>query len=300
MTACRKLTIFEGPDGGGKSTFAKMYAKQTDAHYVHFGPLLNMDGHLARLYVEAMQPALFGHADVVFDRSWLSELPYGVAYRDGRDRIGPIFQRMLERLAMRCATVVVRCLPPWETAKANFLARKGDEYLANVAQLRNVYDIYKHDLITALPMIDYDYTDSIRYVTMRDDMEKTRTIPHTCEIRSAGHAAARYVIVSEACEARTLFDPYYQWPCASFSQRGPGYEITKRLHYAGIDERVLLWVNANQSTFHTIIPKTCHVFAFGQEASARLILNGIAHTSYAQASSEQLVDDLQKALKGSR
>ena len=39
MTLSRELTIFEGPDGAGKTTLAKAYAELTGARYVHFGPL---------------------------------------------------------------------------------------------------------------------------------------------------------------------------------------------------------------------------------------------------------------------
>ena len=78
-----KLTIFEGPDGGGKTTAAEKYAKETGAQYVHFGPLPHVKDSLARVYVEAMMPAILGLQDVVFDRSWLSEIPYGTAFRGG-------------------------------------------------------------------------------------------------------------------------------------------------------------------------------------------------------------------------
>ena len=67
MRQCRRLTIFEGPDGSGKSTAAQAYAEATKAKYVHFPALPQVDKSLGRIYVEAMLPALLGYQDVVFD-----------------------------------------------------------------------------------------------------------------------------------------------------------------------------------------------------------------------------------------
>lgn len=141
MTTSNKLTIFEGPDGSGKSTLAKRFAKATGARYVHFGPLPKISGSLGRVHVEAMMPALLGYQDVVFDRSWLSEVPYGQAFREGTDRLGDPSREMLDRLALRCGGAVVMCDPGWETVRSNFLARKHMEMLDDDNQLKIVYDL---------------------------------------------------------------------------------------------------------------------------------------------------------------
>ena len=85
MKTSKKLTIFEGCDGSGKTTAAREFAEQTGAKYVHFHNLPRIKKGLGRMYVEAMLPALLGYQEVVFDRSWLSETPYGEAFREGRD-----------------------------------------------------------------------------------------------------------------------------------------------------------------------------------------------------------------------
>src|ERR1700743_601382 len=113
------LIIFEGPDGSGKTSAAKALAKKMNARYVHHGPYSRMGSGLPRIYLESMLPAIYGHQPVVLDRSWLSEIPYGIAFRDGMDRVG-IRRRILERVALRCQTIVVRSKVRWEDVKENY------------------------------------------------------------------------------------------------------------------------------------------------------------------------------------
>lgn len=267
---CKRLTIFEGPDGSGKSTAAKAYAAATNAVYVHFGPLPNVSDGLARLYVEAMLPALLGYQDVVFDRSWLSEVPYGEAFRGGADRLGPDSRRMLERLAMRCATVVVRCLPPVETCVANFSAHKGEEYLQAEEQLRQVYQCYEDRFDTELPWEDFDYTcQDIIHLSAACTGDRTK--PHLVNIHSAGNARAKVMLVGEKFAERKNQDPWYQWPFASFSGLGGSQWLTAELRHAGIREDRLFWVSADELTGDLFVPGGgFKIVALGAAASDKL------------------------------
>jgi len=239
----KTLTIFEGPDGSGKSTLAKEYAAFLKAEYVHFPALPRVTKGLARMYVEAMLPALLGHRDVVFDRSWLSELPYGVAFREGFDRMTAASRRMLERLAMRCGAVVVRCDPGWEAVRACYIKRRHLEMLADVGQLRVVYDLYRQQP-TALPTVLYDYVNDDGKVFIR--IVDKRMPSHLLDVRSAGNWDAEYVLVGDSFGERKDTDPFYQWPFASFSNEGCSQWLAEQLDYAHIGEFGLLWVNADQ------------------------------------------------------
>ena len=307
MMRCRQLTIVEGPDGSGKSTFARAYAVKTQAHYVHFGPLLKMSQQLPRMYVEAMRPALMGWTDVVFDRSWLSESPYGTVYRGGDDRVGPIAQRMLERLAMRCETVVIKCLPPWETVKKNFLSRRSDEYLDDTRQLKEVYTLYQKQK-TALPVYHYDYTSG-NASSVDVQLKQLRTNPHQLDIRSAGNFDATCVLVGEGFTEPTQYDAYYQWPFGSFARSGCSYWLTNQLHEANIDERALFWVNCDQPMFWTVLPKVdgTRICALGAKASNVLTKGKIEHTVYEHPQAHKrfsfktaykLIPDLKRLTKG--
>ena len=138
------LTIFEGPDGGGKTTAAKKYAQGTGAIYTHMGPFPERtDDDLTQEYVNAMMPALLGRSHVVMDRSWISEPIYGEVHRSGANRITPRARGLLEMLARGlCDSLVVLCIPSYSTIRESFARRKQIELLADEAALMRVYDLY--------------------------------------------------------------------------------------------------------------------------------------------------------------
>lgn len=266
-----KLTIFEGPDGGGKSTAAKVFAESTGAKYVHFPALPHVSRNLGRMYVEAMLPALLGYQDVVFDRCWLSEMPYGVAFREGRDRLTDASRRMLERLAMRCGAVVVKCQPEWETVKANYLSRKHMEMLDNEHQLKTVYDIYA-DQATDLPMLDYDYTkgDLFADAKLALTIEGLRMRQHPLDLASAGNWDGRVVLIGEAFAERKDCDAFYQWPFASFSSEGCSQWLTEKLDLTKVSEDEILWLSSDQdlSVLYDLNPE--RIITLGTEAYQQL------------------------------
>ena len=268
------LTIFEGPDGSGKSTAAKAYAAATGAKYVHFPALPRVSRGLARMYVEAMRPALLGYQSVVFDRCWLSELPYGIAFREGYDRLTRADRRMLERLAMRCGAVVVKCLPPWEDVKRNYLSRKHIEMLDNDQQLKTVYELYVKQS-TDLPEHHYDYTMKPQGLVV-DDLASSRTILHPIGMASAGNLSPRsIVLVGESFAERKDNDPFYQWPFASFTNEGCSRWLTDQLDNANVRENELFWINADQdlSTLNSFLRRPA--IALGAEAWQKLERFGI-------------------------
>jgi thymidylate kinase len=211
----KQLTIFEGCDGSGKTTTARTYAELTEAKYVHFHNLPRVNHGLARIYVEAMLPALLGYENVVFDRSWFSETPYGEAFREGQDRLTNADRRMLERLALRCGAVMVLCDPSYEVAEANFLSRKGQEYLKTTAQLKQVHQAYL-DQPCQLPVVVHNYLDETEG-TLAAKIAHCRHERHPLELASAGAWDAEIVLVGESFAERKDQDPWYQWPFASLS-----------------------------------------------------------------------------------
>lgn len=263
-----KLTIFEGPDGSGKSTAAKAFAEATGARYVHFAALPHVNAGLARLYVEAMLPALLGYQDVVFDRCWLSETPYGMAFREGADRLGNASRRMLERLAMRCGAVVVKCDPGWEAIQRSYRARKHLELLDNVEQLALVHHLYRSEP-TDLPTVHFDYTVGYGAPPYKA-IEGGRFERHPTQLASAGNWGANTVLVGEAFAERKDHDPFYQWPFASFSRAGCSQWLTEQLDTIEYSEADLLWVNADQnlSLLHELCPG--RIIALGRVAADKL------------------------------
>ena len=273
-----KLTIFEGPDGSGKTTAALTYAKATNARYVHFDALPYVTNGLARMYVEAMLPALLGYQNVVLDRCWLSEEPYGKAFRFGKDRLGMTTCRMLERLALRCGALVVHCLPPYEVVEKNYLKRKHLEMLTDTEQLKLVYDTYNIQW-TAIPNYVHDYTlQSMDFVAI----ETFRGFRHPLSVASAGNLAAPIMLVGESFTQPKNNDNFYQWPFASFTDLGCSQWLTQQLDACGIGENQLLWVNADQDV--SLLYKDCWklagqgptVIALGTQAYRKLQTCGVA------------------------
>ncbi len=264
----KSLTIFEGPDGAGKSTAAQRYAELTGARYVHFPALPHVGKNLGRMYVEAMVPALLGYQDVVFDRCWLSELPYGIAFRNGVDRLGHASRRMLERLAMRCGAVVVHCDPGWETVRRNYLGRRESELLENEAQLNDVFSIYQITQ-THLPWLTYDYQTRDVNANLVAELDSLRMCHHPLGANTAGNLEAKVAIVGDVFAERKDCDAWYQWPFASFSGAGCSQWLTEALQEWGIGEHKLLWLNSDMD-LELLTQRPYKIVALGEKAVAEL------------------------------
>jgi thymidylate kinase len=160
----RRIIIFEGPDGAGKTTLAQAVAMELGATYHHHGPYLEVvDGaDLATIYRRSFLPAMRGTEDVVLDRCWMSELPYGLAFRNGLDRLGRARVEAIEHTlayASQARTSVYLCLPTWEVVLKNWQSRRENEFLPDEIRLRMVYDWYtEHSYagMTSLPVCAID------------------------------------------------------------------------------------------------------------------------------------------------
>jgi thymidylate kinase len=161
----KKLYIFEGPDGGGKTTVGNWLAGELKIPVSNHGPYTG-EQEIWRHYFNSMLPALAGERAVILDRCWLAEPIYGEVYRRGLNRLKLWQLDLLEHIAGRCNAIVIWCMPPVEKCVAAFNSRRGDEYLDNDQQLRKVYQLYGSHFskqITrgsaGLSHMVYDYTD---------------------------------------------------------------------------------------------------------------------------------------------
>lgn len=288
-----KLTIFEGPDGSGKTTLAKAYAEATGAIYTHLGPFPRVTSGLARLYVEAMLPAVLRYTDVVMDRCWLSELPYGHAFRFGADRLG-VQVRLLERLAWRCETMVVQCCRSWEDTLACFRSRKGAEMLEREDQLREVFDYYATELsrTTSLPYILINpialNDDAVDCVRRAQAAFSSRA--HAIGPISAGNRSARVMLVTGEIEHDIWNnDPLYQWPYGHLDGAGGSHWLADQLTKGGIGEEMLLWVHSDSITAGMVNRPDIEVVALGWKASKVLDLLGNHHHNMVSAPEDHII-----------
>jgi thymidylate kinase len=161
MSSMKSITIYEGPDGGGKTTAAVAFARKSGALYVHNGPFIG-EAYITHHYLNGMAPALMGLHDVVMDRCWISEFIYGVVHRAGANRVSDVDKRFLEGTAFRlCRTQVLIYTPPIQVCLDNFNRRRGTEYLDSEQKLKDVYRLYWHGGLTELPTSHVDYTKEL-------------------------------------------------------------------------------------------------------------------------------------------
>ncbi len=237
------ITIFEGPDGAGKSVAARAWLQRSqrqEGTIEHHGPYLGEED-IASKYRDSMLPAYARFRSVVLDRSWLSEPIYAAAFRGGTSRVGVGQRRILERLALSRQGVVVLCLPKKETVLANWAIRngRGEEYLTGEAAAGLVYDLYQ-GLKTALPVVAYDY-QAADAGGLYDHVEAARGAP------ADGPGAGRWLVGSQVLLIGDRLNAVYdepRVPLGGLDAGGCSVWLAERLEEAGIPETALYWANA--------------------------------------------------------
>jgi hypothetical protein len=320
QTQPRKLTILEGPDGAGKTRLAMRIVQKTNARYVHFTPTLGAKGQFLRMHIEAMLPALLGYQDVVMDRAWPSEPIYGAIYREGEDRIDPVGKRMLDRLAARCYTRMVLCLPKLETCLRSFRERKGAglEYLDSTKQLTDVHGLYERRYefgqISDLPIEHYDYEETKcdrSIVKVTDSGRVTLRTPwHPVDSTSTGFLDAPIVLISDDHPTLREWDSWYRFSAISADTFcSPWSWLSHLLDSGGIPESKLLWINADDPNLESIIISHARaaIFALGRKTAAMLASTGLVddhrirvvkapHEVWCEGETYTLVSQIRKVL----
>ena len=193
------IVLLEGPDGGGKTTLARIFS-EAGWEYVHMSLPEPVDRPLD-YWVNRLSLPLEAHT--VIDRMHLSEEVYGTLFRGG-SALNELDWWQLEGWLMAHETRVILCLPPRDVALAN-AARDRDKLHHRSATL--VYDSYaslarEPWLTTELPVEVYDYTaDPLPCVSL------TRAGSLT-PVNGIGAPAPEIVFVADRHNHRV-------WPCVS-------------------------------------------------------------------------------------
>ena len=301
----KTITIFEGPDGAGKST-AIAQLRFADAVISHHGPYPG-ETEIAARYLKALRPAWERRASVVLDRSWVSEPIYGAVYRDGANRISVAQRRVLERVALARKGVLVLCRPRRETVLANWRKKRaaGEEYLPAEALVTAVYEAYQNLVyraaygvrVTALPVVTYDY-ESETVEDLRARLVEAR--------RLAYRPGARALLVGDRPNSPTETVPF-----AGLDRGGCSAWLAERLEAAGIGEERLYWVNAHAtdgtkaSSSRSAALRPVVIFALGEEAGRWCRENHLEHRAaphpqfwkrFHHREAYPLIEELQRAL----
>lgn len=253
IKSMKRVIIVEGPDGCGKSVLATDLARRRGALLTRHGPYPGDGARVWLRYLEAMLPAYADVADVVLDRSWLSEPIYGAAYRGGTNRISVAARRALERVALGRDAAVVMCRVPKLRCFENFRRRKaeGGEYLDDVKQLNAVYDGYKR--LTYAAGYGGAFTDRWWHYDFTDEEKNVDGLAVDLNYGSAktenlgpGIGAWRPGEVTLLVGERPGgFGG--RWHLPFVSDQGCSAWLAEQLEAAKIPERDLYWINARQS-----------------------------------------------------
>ncbi len=276
----KTVTIFEGPDGSGKTTLVDHLSKKLgpDFKVINHGPYPG-EAQIAHYYRASLMETERHH--VFLDRCWLAEPIYGAAFRGGADRVGVASRRMLDRIALGRDGVVVLCRPPYEKCRETFVQRKGIEYLDTPEQLNDVYRRYGK-MVTDLPVVCYDYTndnmDDVidRVVKARGPVNTGPGIGHW----DPGHVT---LMVGDRMNGKPG-DPLSDLPFVSFNEGGCSAWLARGLESASVPEDELYWINAfdrnGDATWDDFVgelsPKK--VIALGENAAAWCAAAGVKYS----------------------
>lgn len=217
----KNITIFEGPDGSGKTTTAKEYARRTGALYVHFEAYYGVKD-IYRFFIEASLPALLGYQDVVMDRCWHSGPIYDKVFRQlptSEQRQPPEICLLLDRAVAHCDAVVVKCYPDEETCINNWKSRLESELVKSENEMREIHRMYGSlEDTVALPVVSWNYTDASKTINdLIGSVESERTV--------YSYSNVVHVIVSP--QEKTNADMMIDIPGVSFNKESDEYKLAK-------------------------------------------------------------------------
>lgn len=151
------IIILEGPDGGGKSTLAAQLSRQTKYPIARYSypKTAEEKEQMMQMYVQAIKEA----KNVIFDRSWYSELVYGPVMRNGHVLSYPQMYALEEMLAKKGA-VLIYCTASPEVLWRRCMAR-GEDYVTDQETFIGICKAYDELMSVPhhIPVVKYEYKD---------------------------------------------------------------------------------------------------------------------------------------------
>lgn len=251
------ITIFEGPDCGGKTTLINT-VKRTTRHYadknlmlVNHGPYIG-ERDVATQYFSTMLCGYDRFNHLLMDRSWISESIYGPLMR-GANRITIPQRRAFERFALGCSAITILCIPSYEACEREYLKRRAVEYLPDTEILRQVYDKFAN----IVPVMHEQSIPTFLYNYERED-SKTLYLSMIYEIRDSYHNDGPGVGLFDpgttliVGEQLSLVTAAASFPWMSWDPRGCVAWLSEQLESWGVNERELYWINALDERGHEL------------------------------------------------
>lgn len=150
------IIMLDGPDGSGKSTFAKRMSETTGAPIIHnSAPKNEYDtSTMYDRYVEMIDQ----HDNAIIDRCWYAEIVYG-NYLRNVSHISLSQMHELERLiSKKTGGLIIHCTDDIETLWHRCSVRGEDliEHKTDLNIIRDSYEGLMHNVKHELPVVRYE------------------------------------------------------------------------------------------------------------------------------------------------
>jgi thymidylate kinase len=148
------IVIIEGPDGAGKTTFAKSFS----GGYHHEGPPPAGDASLLGYYYAKVAEADVRGGTVVFDRLAAGEVVYGPILRGTARLTEADYRAFVNMTRTSHGAIHVTCLPPKDVCLLNWKRRAavGGELFEDRDLFERTYDAFA--ALAGYSDLVYDYT----------------------------------------------------------------------------------------------------------------------------------------------
>jgi len=147
------IIIIDGPDGSGKTTLAEKISKHTGYEVKH-RTQPKTEGDKKRM-MEDYLSAIALNEDVIFDRSWYSEMVYGPIMRDASVISRQEMYDIERKLAVHGAVIIFATGKPedlWQRCN-----ERGEDYVQSLEQLTEITNSFEQLMARA------HYLNIVRY-----------------------------------------------------------------------------------------------------------------------------------------
>lgn len=153
------ILIFEGPDGGGKSTLAKLLAEQTGWPLKSFS-YPRTEAEKSAMFDMYSEIIYSNTGNLIIDRSWYSEMVYGPLMRKEYVMKYDQMHELEDMVNKHGGGIIVYCTAPMQVLYER-LQERGDDYIpidrSFVHKVLHSYEILMHDTNHKLPVVRYEY-----------------------------------------------------------------------------------------------------------------------------------------------
>jgi hypothetical protein len=257
------IIVFEGADCAGKTTLAHEIGKRHKSDYFHMGKTDDPFQLCLDTFQYAIAASERGLALV--DRSWISEIAYGLTYRN-ETRL-KASARCLDRLLLKHAALNVMCVPHDVERQIVLHAKmkqERDEMYDNIADVALWYKRLMDNELKISGLKDFaNRADVIRYDMFRCDpknfgntinvvlsqLESLRARQLSTALDPAVHNFQGHVVDVELVFVGDDLSPKTEWPWPWFwhhETNGSAQLLNNILHDLDLDESRAVYLNANQ------------------------------------------------------